>query len=212
MFSEEGIHKWFLVIRCAINVAEASARRVVHRVWVSSRIEDSRLRFEDSFARVYLRGTYIGNPGTVVRPCRAENVVLANAAIAVWWGIIAYAGIARGEKEADALEPEFEELVALPFLVRDWNVDFLAAIGEGKDIRWREDSALQLAVIAVWTRVGVLWVDSWSVAAFAIGTVGTVRAVDGVEEGVEAPRIRVIRPGLIVDVVHVPDGDRLWVN
>jgi hypothetical protein len=212
VFFEEGLHKRFLIVRRAVDIAEASARRIVDVVGVSCGIIDSGLGLEDSFARIYLRGAHIRDPGTVVWPCRAENVVFADAAVAIWWRIVAYARVAGGEEEADALKAEFHKFVALPFLVRDWNVNFLAAIGERKDIRWFEDTALELAVVAVWTGVGVLRVDTWSVAAFAIRTVGTVRAVDGIEEGVEAPCVCVIGPGLVVDVVYVPNGDYLRID
>lgn len=110
------------------------------------------------------------------------------------------------------MQAQFQEFVALAFLVRDWNVDFLAAVGDGEDVCWLEHSALELAVVAVGAWVGVFGVDAWSVAAFAIGAVGAVGAVNGIEEGIETPIICIIWPCLIVDIVYIPDCNGLRID
>lgn len=100
----------------------------------------------------------------------------------------------------------------MAFLVRDGDVDFLSTVGEGEDVCWFVDAALQLTVVAVRTRVGVFGVDARSVAAFAVGAVGTVGAVDGIEKGVKTPGICIIWPCLIVDVVYIPYCNGLGID
>ena len=106
MILEESSNSGFLVIRGSVYVTKPATRAKVDVVRMSSRIEDSRFRIEDSIAWIDLRGANISDPGAVVRPSRTENeVVFAYTAVAVRLRIVAHASIAGCEEEGDTLKP-----------------------------------------------------------------------------------------------------------
>lgn len=125
------------------------------------------LGVENAMAWVDFCGANIGDIWAVVGPSWVEDVV-------VWaetsrWSVIAAesdggvsnARIPAGEEEGDSLKPELEVFVALAFLVGDRNVGFLAAVRDGEDVCRLVDAALELALVAVWSWIGVGRVDVW---------------------------------------------------
>ena len=175
MLSKESIHSSFLIFRNRIHIAETAARTIIHQIWMARGIEDRRLRLEDSIARIHLRRSNISNPRTGIRPCWVEDgPIWAETACAVRFWVVANSGIATGKEERDTLEAEFEEFVALAFLVGDGYAGFLATVGDGEDVGRFEDAALQLVRVAVFAWVRVFGIDAWSVTTFAVSTIGAV--------------------------------------
>lgn len=59
-----------------------------------------------------------------------------------------HARVAGGDDEADALQAELHELVALPLLVRGRRVGLLAAVRDRDDVRRLVDAALEVALVS----------------------------------------------------------------
>ena len=105
VLGKELLYKGFLVVRRAVHVTKPASRAVVHLVWMASWVIDSGFRLEDRIAGIHFRSAHVRNPGTVVRPCGAEDkVVFAYAAVAVWFGVVAYTCVAGCEEERYALQ------------------------------------------------------------------------------------------------------------
>lgn len=153
-------HGRLLVVRNRVDVAEPATRAIIDAVGISRWIVYRTLRLEDRLSRIHLRRTHICNVRAIVRPRRIEDIVLGSQAasgaiVAVWLGVVSYAGITGREEERDALQAELEVFVALAFLVGDGHVGFLPAVGDGEDVGRFKDAALEGAIVAVWTCEGV---------------------------------------------------------
>lgn len=132
----------------------------MNAVRISRRVVYRTLGLKNRLSRIHLCRAHSCDIRAIIRPRAIEDVVLrpqaaSGAVVAVWLGVVPYAGVAGREEERDALQAELEVFVALAFLVGDGHVGFLAAVGDGEDVRGFEDTALKGAIIAVWTCEGV---------------------------------------------------------
>lgn len=153
-------HGRLLVVRDGVDVAEPAARAIVDAVRISRRVVYRTLGLEDRLSRIHLGRAHVCNIRAIVRPRGVEDVVLgpqaaSGAVVSVWLGVVSHARVAGREEERDALQAELEVFVALAFLVGDGHVGFLAAVGDGEDVGGFEDTALEGAIVAVWTCEGV---------------------------------------------------------
>jgi hypothetical protein len=53
-------------------------------------------------------------------------------------------------------------------------INLRLTIGNGDDIRWFVDAALQLAFVTAWVRIWICGVENRIVTCFAVGRVGAV--------------------------------------
>lgn len=115
--------------------------------------------------------------------------------------IAPHAVVARGHDDRGALQAQLHDLVALALKVVCGQIALAATIRYGDDVGGLVDAALQLALVAVGVRVG--WVEAFrgsAVAGLAVGAVGAVAAVDGVEESVVETEVGRVE-GRLVDLV-----------
>ena len=94
-------------------------------------------------------------------------------------------------------------------LVGGGEVGFLAAVGNGDDVRGSVDAAFEGAFEAARGGIRVRRVK-WGVSGFAVGGEGAVGAVDGVEEVVEEAFVGVV--GFVDGVVGLEKDRVLWVD
>lgn len=160
MVGEVCRHGRFLVVRDRVDVTEPATGAIIDAVWISRWIVYRTLGLENRLSWIHFRRTNICNVRAIIWPRRIEDIVLRSQAaggtiVAVWLGVVSYAGVAGREEERHALQAELEVLVALAFLVGDGHVGFLPAVGDGEDVGGFEDAALKGAIIAVWTCEGI---------------------------------------------------------
>lgn len=108
------------------------------------------------------------------------------------------------------MHAELHDLAALALLVVGGQVVFLLAVGDGDDVGGLVDAALELALVAegIWVRVNWVYVG---VSSLAKRRIGAVRAIDGVEEGVEETAAA-FETGGVEDVVCLVEYAVLWVD
>lgn len=104
----------------------------------------------------------------------------------------------------------------MSLLVCNWHARFLSTVREREDIGGLEYTALKFSFVArTWSwrvDVWVCWVDALQVAAFAVGTIIAVGAINGVKEGIETPGVGIVEEILVVDIVNVPNSDGLRID
>ena len=114
------------------------------------------------------------------------------------------------------LETKLHEFIALSLLVVGRQVIFLLAVGNGEDVSWLIDTALQFALVARWVWIGIYWIDG-GVSSLSVSRVRAVTPVDGVKESVEEASATFDTLG-VEDVIGleqnavlgVDDGYEIW--
>ena len=127
-------------------------------------------------------GGDVGAGGWEARVEHARGAVIVGA---VWGDTLASVAsdaiVTRGVENGGALKAEFHVFVALADFVGGSEVGLVVAVRGGDYFCGGEATTILRTGVAAWERVGIGGILGGVIAAF----VGTVRAVDGVEEGVE---------------------------
>lgn len=98
----------------------------------------------------------------------------------------------------------------MTLLIRDRQELFLATIAEGNSVGDLVDSTLAGVVVATGPSVRILRINA-GITSLAVSAEVAVRAVDGVQEGIEAKHVSVIRQTPVIVVVIGKQGDGLRV-
>ena len=127
-------------------------------------------------------GCDVGAGGWETRIEHAGGAVVVGAV----WGdtlssVASDAIVTGGVQDGGALEAEFHVFVALADFVGGGEVGFVVAVRSGDYFCGGEAATVLRTGVATWEGVGIGRILSGVIAAL----VGAVRAVDGVEEGVE---------------------------
>ena len=96
-----------------------------------------------------------------------------------------HATIACRDDDGNSLQAKFHPLVALSELVVDWETVLVDAVRDRNHIRRRIGSTLLRLIISAWIWVWIGCVNRWVIAGLIECGIGTIRAVDAIEEGVE---------------------------
>lgn len=174
-----GRHRISLITRPGKDIREATAARETLRGDFVQRL--ARRRRRSIAESVPLRTPNGEHVRTRAGEVNRED--LARFAVA---DISADAGVARGHHDGGALERELHPFVALPLHVVVWPSVLAGPVGDGNDVCGLVDAALERACVAARVEVGIRWVEAFgggAVAGLAVGAVGAVAAVDGIEEG-----------------------------
>ena len=132
-----------------------------------------------------MRGADGGNVGASSREARVEHARCAVVVDAAWADTLASvasdAVVAGGVEYGGTLEAEFHVFVALADFVGGREVGFIVAVRGGNDFCSGKAATVLRTGVAAWVGIGIGRILGGVIAAL----VCAIRAVDGVEEGVE---------------------------